>query len=202
MIIDPKTITFQEAYKILIGSVLPRPIAFVSTVNAEGINNLAPFSFFTIAASNPPTLVFCPLRKSATGEKKDTLRNIEAIGEYVVNIVSEDFVVQMNQTAEELPHDMDEFVYSGLNPISSVSVKPPRVSESPISFECKLNQLVPVGNDGPGGGTIVIGEIIQMHIKDDVISNYRISAELIKPLGRMAGNFYCRTTDLFELDRK
>lgn len=201
MIIDPKNITYQEAYKVLIGSVLPRPIAFVSSIDSNGINNLAPFSFFTVAASNPPTLVFCPLRRSADGSKKDTLKNIEATKEYVVNIVSEDFVEKMNLTAEEFPSDVDEFKESGLTPVDCEKVKAKRVLESPISFECKLTQIVTIGNDGPGGGSIIIGEIVLMHIKDDVIDNYRIDMKKTKPLGRLAGNFYSRTTDNFELIR-
>lgn len=201
MTIDPKNITYQEAYKILIGSVLPRPIAFVSTIDSDGIRNLAPFSFFTIAASNPPTLIFCPLRRGSDGQKKDTLRNIEQNKEYVVNIVSEDFVEQMNLTAEEFPSHVDEFVESGLTPVESDIVKPPYVKESPVSFECKLNQIVTIGNDGPGGGSVVIGEIVRMHIKDDVFDNYRIDMNKTKPLGRLAGNYYSRTTDNFELIR-
>lgn len=201
MKIDPQKISYQEAYKVLIGSVLPRPIAFVSTLDENGINNLAPFSFFTVAASNPPTLVFCPLRRGTDGSKKDTLKNIEATKEFVVNVVSEDFAEKMNLTAEEFPPHVDEFKECGFTPVNSEMIKANRVLESPVSFECKLTQIVEVGNNGPGGGSIVIGEIVMMHIHDDVIDNYRIDMKKTKPLGRLAGNFYSRTTDVFELIR-
>ncbi|MCK6602063.1 MAG: flavin reductase family protein [Bacteroidetes bacterium] len=201
MQLDPKNLTQLESYKILTGSILPRPIAFVSTQDEKGRLNLAPFSFFTIAATLPPTLVFCPLRRGPLGEKKDTLRNIEATGEYVVNIVSESFVEQMNRTSADVPPEEDEFLLSGLTPADSSVVKPKRVLESPISFECRLTGIVPAGNDGPGGGSLIIGEVVMAHIREDVISNFRINVEKVKPLGRLAGNFYCRVTDLFELNR-
>jgi len=201
MQLDPKNLTQLESYKILTGSILPRPIAFVSTQDETGRLNLAPFSFFTIAATVPPTLVFCPLRRGPLGEKKDTLRNIEATGEYVVNIVSEAFVEQMNRTSADVPPDEDEFLLSGLTPAESAVIKPKRVLESPISFECRLTRIVPAGNDGPGGGSLIIGEVVMAHIREDVISNFRINLEKVKPLGRLAGNFYCRVTDLFELNR-
>ncbi|NUQ81453.1 MAG: flavin reductase family protein [Bacteroidetes bacterium] len=201
MIIDPKTLSQQEAYKLLIGSVVPRPIAFVSTRHPNGILNLAPYSFFTVGASMPPTLIFCPTRRSADGSKKDTLINIEQTGEYVINVVSESFVKEMNQTSAEVAPGVDEFELSGLTPAPSVTVRAPRVAESPVSFECKLKTLVPVGNDGPGGGTVVIGEVQMIHVSDPIISNFRLDLHQIRPVGRLAGNFYCRVTDLFEIPR-
>lgn len=201
MILDPKTLSQQENYKILTGSILPRPIAFVSSMDDEGISNLAPFSFFTIAASVPPTLIFCPLRRGPKAERKDTLNNIEANCDYVVNIVSEEFVEAMNKTSEDFPPDTDEFEISGLTPADSLLVKPKRVLESPVSFECKLKTIVPAGHDGPGGGNIIIGEVVMIHIRDEVIDNFRIDLRKINPVGRLAGNFYCRVNDLFEIIR-
>lgn len=201
MILDPKNLSQQECYKILTGSVLPRPIAFVSSMDETGHSNLAPFSFFTIAATVPPTLVFCPLRRGPKGERKDTLNNIEKTGEYVVNIVSEDFAEAMNSTSADFPPETDEFEISGLTPADSKLIRPKRVLESPVSFECKLKAIVPAGNDGPGGGNIIIGEVVMIHIRDEVIENFRIDLKKISPLGRLAGNFYCRVTDLFEITR-
>lgn len=201
MILDPKNLSQQENYKILTGSILPRPIAFVSSMDEDDCSNLAPFSFFTVAATVPPTLLFCPLRRGIKGEKKDTLNNIETTGEYVVNIVSEDFVEAMNRTSEDFPPETDEFEISGLTPARSMKVKPHRVLESPVSFECKLKAIIPAGNDGPGGGNIIIGEVVMMHLLDEAVENFRIDLKKIKPVGRLAGNFYCRVHDLFEIIR-
>ena len=140
MIIDPNNQTFRENYKLMIGSILPRPIAFVSTISKNGIHNLAAYSFFNGVTSNPPSICFAPNRKGRDGSKKDTLINIEETGEFVVNIVTEDIVEPMNETAPEFPPEISEFEQVGLTPVESQIVKAPRVKESPINMECKLKQ--------------------------------------------------------------
>ncbi len=199
--IDPTNQSHQDTYKLIIGSVLPRPIAFVSTQSTDGKLNLAPFSFFTGVCSNPPTVLFCPMVRGSDGKKKDTLLNIEATGEYVVNIVSEDIVSQMNQTAAEFPPDVDEFTQSGLTPAPSIIVKPPRVLESPVSMECKLQQVVYVGNGDVGSGSVVLGTVVRFHIREDLFNAGRIDTALLKPVARLAGSAYCPVRDPFEVQR-
>lgn len=199
--IDPSQISQQENYKLIIGSVLPRPIAFVSTVSPEGVPNLAPFSFFNAVCSKPPTLLFCPTYRGSDGVKKDTLVNIEATGEFVVNVVSESIVEAMNQTAAEYPYGVSEFEQSGLTSTPSVVVKPPRVLESPVSMECKLQQIIPVGEGGVGSGFVVLGTIVQYHIRQDVYENGRIDVKKLAPVARLAGAAYCPVRDVFELPR-
>jgi flavin reductase (DIM6/NTAB) family NADH-FMN oxidoreductase RutF len=199
VIIEPDSAGISSVYKIMVGSIVPRPIAFVSTVSATGILNLAPFSFFTGVSANPPVICFCPMR-NAEGRKKDTLNNIEATGDFVVNIVSEEFIKQMNATSPEFVSDVDEFQVSGLSPVPSDLVKPPRVGESHVSMECRLLQVVEV-SDRPLGGSIVTGEIVRLHVDDAYVDHYRIDPEKLRAVGRMAGNTYARTTDRFELVR-
>jgi len=190
----------SDIYKLMVGSILPRPIAFVSTVDADGIRNLAPFSFFTAVCSNPPTIVFCPAVRSSTAGQKDTLRNVVATGEFVVNIVSEGIVGQMNQTAAEVPPEIDEFELSGLTPVASLVVTPPRVAESPVQMECKLRQVITI-NDQPGGGNIVIGEVVRFHVREDLFHDFRIDPGKLNAVGRMGGPTYSRTHDRFDLER-
>lgn len=199
--IDPNENSNQDNYKLLIGSVLPRPIAFVSTISPEGKLNLAPFSFFTGVCSSPPTILFCPMVRGSDGHKKDTLLNIEATGEFVVNIVSEDIVSQMNQTAAEYPHGVNEFAESGLTPAPSVLIKPPRVLESPVSMECKLQQIVFVGDGGLGSGSVVLGTVVRFHVREDLYHSGRIDTALLKPVARLAGSAYCPVRDAFEVQR-
>jgi flavin reductase (DIM6/NTAB) family NADH-FMN oxidoreductase RutF len=202
MIIDPKNQTFKENYKLIIGSILPRPIAFVSTISKNGIHNLAAYSFFNGVTSNPPSICFAPNRKSTDGSKKDTLVNIEDTGEFVVNIVTEDIVKPMNDTAPEFPPEVSEFEEVGLTPIESHIVKAPRVKESPINMECKLMQIVEVGPAEPGGGFLVIGKIVLFLIKDELLENGRIDTGLLKPVGRLAGTEYTTLGKRFSLSRK
>jgi flavin reductase (DIM6/NTAB) family NADH-FMN oxidoreductase RutF len=199
--LDPKEMAINERYKILIGSVVPRPIAFVSTCNADGKTNLAPFSYFNVVCTDPPTLLFCPNIRGTDGQKKDTLRNIEEIGEFVINIVTEDIVEQMNQTAGEYPPEVSEFEISGLTPEPSSIVKPPKVKESPIQFECKLQQVIPVGSGNVGSGFIVLGTIVRFHLREDVYQNGHVLIEQLKPVARLAGNTYCPVHDIFEIAR-
>jgi flavin reductase (DIM6/NTAB) family NADH-FMN oxidoreductase RutF len=201
MTIDPSTRDPFDVYRLLGGSILPRPIAFVSTVSANGVLNLAPFSFFTVASANPPIVAFCPMVRGVENPKKDTLVNIEATGEFVVNIVSEDFAPQMNLTAGEYPPDVDEFQISGLTPVPSDIVRPPRVKESRVNMECKLHQLVPV-SDKFLGGTIVLGEVVRFHVIDSLVNEIlEVDADQLNTIGRMGGPVYARTKDRFEMIR-
>ncbi len=199
MMIDPSALERREVYKLLIGAVVPRPIAWVASVNVAGQPNLAPFSYFNIACANPPTLLFCPNRR-ADGTKKDTLLNIEATGEYVIHIVDDARVAAMNQTSAEYPPGTNEFEVAGLTPLPSVEVRAPRVAEAPIAFECRLFQVVPVG-DGPSGGEVVIGRVVLIHVRDDVRPDTYIDLAALKPVARLAGNGYARVTDTFDLAR-
>ncbi len=197
MKIDPRT--FEGFNRVLTGVVVPRPIAFVSTVSTSGIVNLAPYSFFNAVAYDPPTIVFSSSRRVPTKEK-DTLANIEATGEFVVNIVVDDIAEAMNKTAAEYPADVSEFEIAGLTPAPSDRVKAPRVAESPVNMECRLVQVVPIGRGDHAHG-LVIGEIIWMHVRDDIIDGHRINHRILKPTGRLAGNIYCHTDDTYEMVR-
>lgn len=199
MIIDPKTTEPINLYKLMIGSIVPRPIAFVSTVSADGINNLAPFSFFTGISANPPVVCFSPMINLA-GRRRDSLINAETMHEFVVNVVSERIVEQVNATAVDVPPEVDEFVLSGLTPVASDIVRPPRVGEAQISMECKLLQVVEISREKLGG-SLVIGEVLRFHIADSLFDSFRIDADQLGAVGRMAGNTYARTTDRFDLAR-
>lgn len=201
MQIDPSTLPWREAYKLLIGSVLPRPIAWVSTVGTDGSLNLAPFSFFTGICANPLTICFAPMVSGETGGKKDTLRNIEATGEFVVNIVTEENAPGMNETATAFPPEVSEFDAVGLTPVPSVAVRPPRVAESPIHLECTCRQIIALSEE-PGGGWLVLGQVVRIHLQDKLYQAGRIDTGRLRPVGRLAGNAYARVTDTFELVRK
>jgi flavin reductase (DIM6/NTAB) family NADH-FMN oxidoreductase RutF len=200
MLIDPKQHPHKDIYKLLIGSVVPRPIALVSTVSAGGEPNLAPFSFFNAVCSRPPIVLFSTSVRG-DGQFKDTLRNVEATKEFVVNIVSEDFTAQMNKCSEDFPPGVNEFEVSGLTPLPASVVRPALVKESRISMECRLVQVVHFGDGGPGGGSTIFGEVLVFHVDDKVVDNFRIDPAALKPVGRMGGPQYCRTTDLFNLPR-
>jgi len=202
MILDPNEIPFQETHKLMIGSIIPRPIAFVSTQSNNGKNNVAPFSYFNGVCSKPPTLMFAPARRGWDGEEKDTLINIRDTEEFVVNIVSESFAEKMVMCATDFGSDVDEFEISGLTPTNSQKIKPPRVGEAKISFECKLNQIVEIGDGTAGSGFVVIGTIVLFHIDDGIYDNGRILTDKLEPLGRLAGNWYTRSTDTLIIDRK
>jgi flavin reductase (DIM6/NTAB) family NADH-FMN oxidoreductase RutF len=198
--IDPSANTPEDIYKLMIGLIVPRPIAFVSSLDAQGVRNLAPFSYFTACSANPPVVCFCAAVRSGPRPHKDTLRNVEATGEFVVNIVSEDFAEKMNTASAEVPPEIDEFVLSGLTPLASDLVKPPRVAESRIQMECRLRQLVPV-SDKPGGGTLILGDVLRFHIQNDLLDGFKIDPDKLKAIGRMGGSTYCRTRDRFEMRR-
>ena len=201
----PAELSPQDNYKLLAGSILPRPIAFVSTIDEQGVRNLAPFSFCTVASANPPIVVFCPMVRPSNPRGlpsvKDTLANITATKEFVLNIVSEDFVAGMNETAAEVPADVDEWELSGLTAIASEVVKPPRVGESRVQMECRLVQVV-TASEQPLGGTLVLGEVVRFHIADEIINDrLMIDPDKLNAVGRMASAAYARTRDRFELER-
>jgi flavin reductase (DIM6/NTAB) family NADH-FMN oxidoreductase RutF len=200
MIIDPAQHDPRDVYKLMIGSILPRPIAFVSSLSASGIRNLAPFSFFTAISANPPVICFAPMVRPSDGSKKDTLRNVQETREFVVNIVSEDFAQQMNLCSAEFPPEVDEFEQSGLTPAPSEVVRPPRVAESKVQYECRLVQVVEVSSK-PLGGSLVLGEAVRIHIADEVLDGFRIDPDKLRAIGRMGGPTYVRTTDRFDLER-
>jgi len=202
MILDPNEITFQDAHKLMIGSIVPRPIAFVSSRSKDGKNNVAPFSYFNGVCSKPPTIMFAPARRGWNGDEKDTLINIRDTKEFVVNIVSESLAEKMVMCSTDFDSDVDEFGVSGLTPLPSQKVSPPRVRESKISFECKLNQIIEIGDGTAGSGFVVIGTIILFHIDEDIYENGRINLEKLQAVGRIAGNGYVRTTDTFDIIRK
>lgn len=200
MIVDPKEAGWLNTYKLLIGAIVPRPIAFVSTLSREGIPNLAPFSFFTGVSANPPVICFCPMRRHGILPHKDTLHNITVTREFVVNIVSEEFAQQMNITSAEFPPEVDEFEAAGLTPIASDLVKPPRVKESHIHMECRLYLLVEVGGED-GSGNLVLGEVLRFHVDDQYFDDFKIDPDQLRAIGRMGGAAYTRTSDRFDLPR-
>ena len=198
MKINPKT--FEGFNRVLTGVVVPRPIAFVSTISDSGNVNLSPYSFFNAVSYDPPLIIFSSSKFTSDGKLKDSLSNIEQNGEFVVNIVNENIVEAMNKTAAEYPEDVNEFDIANLTQIDSDLVKPPRLSESPVNMECKLERIITLGTEAHPQG-LVIGEIIQLHIDDEIISGHRINHEKLKPVGRLAGNMYTHTYDVFELMR-
>ena len=201
MIYDPAEHPFSETHKLMIGSIVPRPIALVSTISKNGINNLAPFSYFNGVCSKPPTIMFAPARRGWDGKEKDTLINIRNTKEFSINIVSEDIGERMVKCSTDYKKEVDEYSKSGLSPIPSKKIKPPIVSESKISLECILNQIVQIGKNDAGSGFIVIGTIVLFHIDDEVYDNGRIILDKLQPLGRVAGNGYVRSTNTFDIIR-
>ncbi|KAF3885202.1 MULTISPECIES: flavin reductase family protein [Nostocales] len=200
MIIDPSQIDPRTGYQLLIGSVVPRPIAWVSTVARDGTYNLAPFSFFMGVTANPPTLAISCGHRRGVG-KKDTLVNAESSGELVINVVVEEVEQQMNISSAEFPPEVDEFKEAGLTPIPSVKVRPPRVAESPINIECQLKQVVYVGNEGSQSG-LIIAEALLWHIRDDLLTPQNtIDVSKLHAIGRLSGNWYSHTRDLYEIAR-
>lgn len=192
---------FSDNYKFLIGSILPRPIAVVSTRNEDGSFNVAPFSFFTGVSASPMIIAFCPLIRSSTGEEKDTPRNIKREKEFVINIFSDSLAEKINETSCELPYGVDEFLHAGLTPLASEKVKAPRVLECPIHFECLLRDQLSYG-DHAGAGQIITGEVIRVHIAEDIYDSGRIITSKLRPVGRGAGNDWFHCDHTFEMERK
>ena len=202
MEIRPDTLPWQDAYKLLIGSVLPRPIAFVSTKNTEGVANVAPFSFFTAICADPMLICFAPMIRGTDGDKKDTLKNIESTKEFIINIVSEEICEQVNQAATDFAYGVDEFEMVGLTKIDGTTVNVPRVKESLVGLECELFELLHFG-ENKGAGSLVIGKVVNVHVHDDLYENGKINTEKLNPVGRLAGHSYTKAiTDTFAIERK
>jgi len=201
---NPAECQQRQIYKLMTGIIVPRPVALVSTVSRDGMANLAPYSFFCGVGSAPPTVLFCPALRPAdtpeAGQRKDTLRNVEETGEFVINVVSEEIAVAANASAAEVPFDVDEFALSGLTPIASEAVRPPRVAQSPAQMECKLLQVIYTGH-APASGVIVLGEVVRFHLREDLFEDFRVDPAALDAVGRMAGNTWVRTRDRIELLR-
>lgn len=192
MIIHPKEVPVQKMVAYLQGAVSPRPIAFVSSVSANGQVNLSPFSFFNLFSMNPPILVFSPSRRVRDNSTKHTLQNVQEVPEVSINIIQYEMVEQASLASCDFPKDVNEFNKSGFTPVASSLVKPPRVGESPISFECKVNQIIQLGNEG-GAGNLVVCEVVLMHIQDEVLDEQgKINPWKVDAVARMGDDFYCR----------
>ena len=198
---DPAKDSAANLYKLMIGMVVPRPIAFVSSIDEHGTRNLAPFSYFMACSANPPVICFVAGQRSGPLPAKDTLTNILATKEFVVNIVSEEFADKMNLTSAEVAPEIDEFTLSGLTPLASELVQPPRVAESHAHMECRLRQTLPIGNEAGTTSTIIFGNVLRFHVDEAVIDGYKIDPEKLRAIGRMGGPTYTRTRDRFDLIR-
>jgi flavin reductase (DIM6/NTAB) family NADH-FMN oxidoreductase RutF len=202
----PEDLTQTDRYKLLTGCLVPRPIALVSTVSPEGLTNLAPFSFFTAIGSHPMGLLFCPANKP-DGSEKDTLRNCKpvaegGVGEFVVNVATEDYSREVSAAAEALAHGESEFDLTGLERAASRVVRPPRLAISPIAFECCTLQVLRYRPGEPGGANVVFGQIVHLFVRDDLLDNrLRVDAERLAAIGRMGGLTYCTTRQRFDLPR-
>ena len=200
MEIDPLETSQKNIYKILTGAVIPRPIGWISSISEDGVPNLAPFSFFNAVGEDPPHVMFSTVR---TGDKnKDTLNNVLATKQFVVNMATEELVEAMNATSIELPPDGNEFEYAGLTPVPSVKVKPFRVKESPITFECELVHHYSLEDHKNGGATIMIGRIVMFHVDESVLQDdYKINMETYRPVARLAGSNYAKLGEIFSIKR-
>ena len=200
MIIDVRSADVVAVYRALIGVVTPRPIAWVTTVDGEGRVNLAPFSFFNAFGANPPVVVFSPvLRRDRS--KKDTLQNLSSVNEFVLNAAVEELAEKVNATSRELPPGQSEAEHAGLTLQPSAMVRPPRVAESPVHLECRVRQILPIG-DGPLAANLVIGEVLLIHIADSVLDDRGgVDPRKLRTIARLGADYYCRSTDLFEMER-
>ena len=192
--IDPITLETKELHKILLSSIAPRPIAFASTIDSNGNVNLSPFSYFNVFSSNPPILIFSPSRRVRDNTTKHTLENAMETKEVVINVVNFPIVEQMSKSSIEYEKGVNEFIETGLTQVKSLLVKPPRVLESPISFECKVQDIVSLGDSG-GAGQLIIAKVIQIHIdKKFTDKNGDIDNEKLDLVARMGGDWYTRAT--------
>ena len=192
--IDPISLETKELHKILLSSVAPRPIAFASTIDSNGNVNLSPFSYFNVFSSNPPILIFSPSRRVRDNTTKHTLENAMETKEVVINVVNFPIVEQMSKSSIEYEKGVNEFIETGLTQVKSMLVKPPRVLESPISFECKVQDIVSLGESG-GAGQLIIAKVVQIHIDKKFIDNKGdIDSEKLDLVARMGGDWYTRTT--------
>lgn len=196
--IQAATKPWRDVYRLCIGFINPRPIALVATVSETGETNLAPFSFYNMVSGNPPVVLFCPTFRR-TGGSKDTLQNIRATGQFVIATVHAAIAAAMNKCAAELPTGQSEFDFSGLTPIPATKVKPPLVAESPVNMECSLRQIVTTG-EGPGGGNVVLGDILAIHIADHILdADGHVDPHKLSTVGRLGGSWYCNVTQPYEM---
>ncbi len=201
--INPNDISVPKLHHYLLGSVGPRPIAFASTIDKDGNPNLAPFSFFNVFSANPPIMVFSPARSGRTNTTKNTFDNVKEVAEVVINVVNYDIVQQMSLASSPFEKGVSEFEKAGLTPIKSDTIKPFRVKESPVQFECKVNDIIELGQNG-GAGNLVICEVLRIHINEDVINaEDMIDQHKIDLVSRMGGNWYCRANKeaMFEITK-
>ncbi|SMP77059.1 NADH-FMN oxidoreductase RutF, flavin reductase (DIM6/NTAB) family [Neorhodopirellula lusitana] len=197
MNIQPDQVSVRQFYEAMVATITPRPIAWVSTIDAEGTCNLAPYSFFNGVGANPPTLMFCPANKG-DGTAKDTLANIRANGEFVVNVVTEAFFDAMKLSASDVAADEDEFTLTGTQKAPSDFVKPPRVRDVVAAMECELLTSMQLGV-GPGGANLVVGKIVSIYVADSALDESgSLNADQIRPIGRMGGPRYTKTNDQIE----
>jgi len=200
MKIDPANTSQKDIYKILTGTVIPRPIGWVSSISESGLPNLAPFSFFNAVGEDPPHIMFSTVRSGNTN--KDTLNNVLATKQFVVNMATEDLVDAMNATSVNLPPDGNEFEYAGLTAIASDIVVAPRVKESPVSFECELVHHYSLEGHQDGGAVIMIGRIVMFHVDDSILlDNYKINQDVYRPVARLAGANYAKLGEIFSIKR-
>jgi len=195
MQIDPASLSSRDSYRLMISCIIPRPIAFVTTLSRDGVTNLAPFSFFNGVSSDPPVISIAVATKR-DGSKKDTWRNIEETGEFVVNVVVPELMDAVIIGARELPHNVSELELSGLKTEPSALVKPPRLAASPINLECRLLRIVEVEETG-----LILGRVVMVHAKDEILEGGRVDPRRLTFVGRMGDDLYCRVTDLFERKR-
>ncbi|RCV88071.1 flavin reductase family protein [Billgrantia montanilacus] len=198
-LLEEATLSSGAIYRLFSGSVCPRPIAWVSTLDRDGNANLAPFSFFNVVSVTPPVLGFSPLL-DGEGQPKDTIRNLEQVGECVIHISGEGLVEEMNATSAGLPHHEDEFALAGLEKLPMAGVSVPRVAGAPVAFGCRLREIIRFG-DQPLAGNLVLAEVVSIHVDDAVWNGRHVSIDALRPIGRMAGNDYARTSDLFVVER-
>jgi len=192
MTIDPHEIPMARMHALLLGSVIPRPIAFASTVDKNGVVNLSPFSYFNCFGANPPLMIFSPARRGRDNTTKHTYENILEVPEVVIHIVSYSMVYQMSLASGEYPKGVNEFVKAGFTEVTSLKIKPPRVKEAPVAFECKVMQVIPTGEKG-GAGNLVICEVIMMHVSEAVLDDSgRIDPHKLDAVARLGGDWYCR----------
>jgi flavin reductase (DIM6/NTAB) family NADH-FMN oxidoreductase RutF len=198
---DPNELEHTAVYKLLTGSIIPRPIGWISSISANGISNLAPFSYFNAVGDDPPHVMFAV--GSSNNANKDTLNNVLATKQFVVNMVTEALAEQMNTTAQAVPPEVNEFELAELTPLASIKIKPFRVAESPITFECELVHHYFLEEHKQGGACVIIGRIVMMHFDEAVLlDNYKINLDAYKPIARLAGSHYAKMGELFSVKRK
>ena len=197
---DPNKLDYSAVYKLLTGAIIPRPIGWISSISEDGINNLAPFSYFNAVGDDPPHVMFSVGRGNDIN--KDTLNNVLDTKQFVVNMVTEALAEKMNLTAQSVPSHVDEFALAHIDSIPSIKVKPLRVKESPITFECELVHHYFLEDHKNGGACIIIGRIVMMHFDESVLmDNYKINLENYKPIARLAGSNYAKIGELFSVKR-